>query len=380
MSDEAIAAARAHLNGHALPEQVDWAELFARDRSRDDWLVTDLWPRGRQISLTAPRKERKSLLMLYLAACLAIGRDPWTRRPVDPLSVCYLDFEMTEDDLLERIEDMEFDAAELDGLHYFLRPDMPMLDQPEGGKMLLEVIDAHHAEAVIIDTFSRVISTRDYTGHEVREFYRWSAQHVKARGVSLARLDHTGHSVTDRASGSSAKGADVDVGWVIHRGDEQSMMLEHHGLSRLGWVADHLGLTIHDDPLRFGRVAKMWIAGVTECVEEINKLHLPVDVSANAAFMALKDAKQGRRRAVVLQAVAYRKESGTTSGTTPSTSGTRNPGTTTPESGDNQGGYHPGYHRVPPPQADGYCGVPQRGTTVPGPDLPVDNPPQEPIF
>ena len=63
-----------------LPTAVDWAELFARDRTAGRLADRRPVARGRLISLTAPRKERKSLLMLYLAACLAAGRDPWTGR------------------------------------------------------------------------------------------------------------------------------------------------------------------------------------------------------------------------------------------------------------------------------------------------------------
>jgi hypothetical protein len=291
-----------------LPQPIDWAELFARDRASEDWLIPDVWPKGRMISLTAPRKERKSLLMLYLAACLAVGRNPWTQRTVAPVPVAYLDFEMTEDDLLERVEDMGFTAADLGQLHYFLRPELPMLDQPEGGKMLVELIDAYAVKAIVIDTFSRVVSTRDYIGHEVREFYRWSAQHVKARGVSLARLDHTGHGNTDRAAGTASKGADVDVGWVIHPGERDSLSLKHHGLTRVRWVPDIVDLAMLEEPLRFARAHHTWAPGTAECAADLDALGLPLDVSANAAQKALRDAGKGRKRNVVLDAVGWRRE------------------------------------------------------------------------
>ena len=86
-------------------------------------------------------KARKSLLMLYLASCLAVGRCPWTERPTDPVVVAYLDLEMTEDDLLERVEDMGLAPDQLGNLRYFLRPDLHRLDTPEGGKALLALLD-----------------------------------------------------------------------------------------------------------------------------------------------------------------------------------------------------------------------------------------------
>ena len=96
---------------------------------------------------------------------------PVDRPAVEPVVVVYLDLEMTEDDLLDRVEDMGF-GPDLANLRYFLRPDLPLLDTPEGGRALL---DAHQPAALVIDTFGRVIGGEDFTGADVRDFYRWSA-------------------------------------------------------------------------------------------------------------------------------------------------------------------------------------------------------------
>ncbi len=258
------------------------------------------------ISLTAERKHRKSLLMLYLAACLAIGRCPWTGRPVQPVVVVYLDLQMTEEDLLERVEDMGLGPDDLARVRYFLHPTLPLLDTREGGRALLDLLELHQPAALVIDTFSRVISGQDYTGADVREFYRWSAMHVKARGISLARLDHAGHTTKDRASGSSAKGADVDIGWVIHTGDAGAMRLRHHGLSRIGWVPEHLDLVMMEEPLAFRRAVRTWPSGTADAAADLDALGLPFGVGGNAAQKALRDAGKGRNRSVVLAAVAYR--------------------------------------------------------------------------
>jgi hypothetical protein len=298
--ERSVGALRTRTNGTAGRHwpALNWHDLFARDRSGPDWLVEDFWPRGRMISLTAPRKERKSLLMLYLAACLAVGRCPWTARKVDPVVVAYLDLEMTEDDLLERIEDMGFGPDDLSGLRYFLRPGLPLLDTPEGGRALLQLLDANEPEALIIDTFGRVISGEDYTGADVRAFYRWSAEHVKARGISVARLDHTGHNNATRAKGSAEKGADVDVGWVLSKGDDGTLRLEHHGLTRLSWVSDRIDLVMTQDPLTFRRALRSWPAGTAEVARQLEDLGLPLDVSGNVAQQALRAAGKGRNRSL----------------------------------------------------------------------------------
>lgn len=293
----------------ALPQPVDWGELFARTRSDEDWLVPKLWPRGRMVSLSAPAKARKSLLMLHLSACLAAGRDPWTGAPRDPRRVVYLDFEMTEDDIVERLDDMDLGPADLGNLRYFLHPELPRLDTPEGGKLLLAVLDEHQADALVIDTFSRVVSTVDWGGNEIREFYRWSAMHVKARGTSVARLDHVGHTERNRAAGSHAKGTDVDVGWVIHPGDADTLKLEHHGLTRVRWVPDHVDLVMTDDPLTFRLAAgTVWLPGTSDLAADIDALGLPLDASSREAQDALRQAGKGRKMAAIREAVKYRRE------------------------------------------------------------------------
>lgn len=304
-------AALAERNGEGsaiLPVPIEWHELFTKDRAPADWLIEGIWPRGRMISLTAPRKARKSLLMLYLAARLAIGRCPWTDRRMEPVRVAYLDYEMTEDDVLERLEDMRLGPDDLANLRYFLHPTLPMLDTPEGGRALLGVMAAHDPAAIVIDTYSRVVTTRDNTGHETREFYRWSAQHVKARGCSIARLDHTGHGDQTRAAGTAAKGTDVDVGWVIHPGDAHSMSLRHHGLTRMSWVPEKLDLTWTDEPLAFRRAARAYIEGTAECAADLDRLGISRNVSGNEAQRLLREAGRGRNRRVVLDAVSYRQE------------------------------------------------------------------------
>lgn len=293
----------------SLPIPVDWAVLFSRPRGVEDWLVPELWPRGRMISLSAPAKARKSLLMLYIAACLAAGRCPWTGQPREPVRVVYLDFEMTEDDLIERLEDMELGPDALGNLRYFLHPEVPHMDTPEGGKMLLAILDEHQAVALVIDTFSRVVSTTDWGGNEVREFYRWSAMHVKARGISIARLDHTGHTNTSRAAGTHAKGADVDVGWVIHPGDNETLKLEHHGLTRVRWVPAVVDLVMTEEPLTFRLAARRtWPPGTSDVAVDLNLLGLPLDATVKDAQAALRSANKGRNRTLIRDALKLRRE------------------------------------------------------------------------
>ena len=73
----------------------------------------------------------------------------------DRIDVLYLDYEMTEDDLAERLESMGYGPdTDLSHLHYALLPSLPGLDQPEGGRAVVDLARSVGAQLVIIDTSS----------------------------------------------------------------------------------------------------------------------------------------------------------------------------------------------------------------------------------
>jgi hypothetical protein len=94
---------------------VDWPAFWGRDRSQAEWVFPDVLARGRGHAIYAAHKEGKSLFLLYIAAKLATGKEP--------IVVIYLDYEMGEDDLSERLEDMGYGpGTDLSCLRYALFP------------------------------------------------------------------------------------------------------------------------------------------------------------------------------------------------------------------------------------------------------------------
>ena len=150
-----------------LPAPIDWDALFARE-NEIDWLVDDVWPAGRQLHIFAARKTGKSLLMLWMAANLAAGRDPFSGQAREHVRIAYLDYEMTEDDLLERVEEMGFMPDDLRGrLFYYLWPTIPALDTYDGGQALMRLLQRDEAAAVILDTMSPSGRRRGELGRHV---------------------------------------------------------------------------------------------------------------------------------------------------------------------------------------------------------------------
>jgi hypothetical protein len=117
---DAITSANGGAPARSSP--LDCHQVFARTVDDIDWIVPDLWPARRAISIVATYKAGKSLLMFYVAACLSRGLDPWTHRPQPPITVGYFDHEMTEDDVHERALDFGFAPDELASFKYYLSP------------------------------------------------------------------------------------------------------------------------------------------------------------------------------------------------------------------------------------------------------------------
>lgn len=290
----------------ALPEPIDWEALYKRETDAT-WLVEDVWPEGRQLHIFAARKTGKSLVMLWIAACLAAGRDPFNGQRQEPVRVIYLDYEMTEDDLLERVEEMGFAPENLTELRYYLWPALAPLDTPEGGRTLLAMVHRDEARAVVLDTVSRVVEGEENSNDTFRALYRNTGLHLKAEGVALARLDHEGHE-GGRSRGASAKADDVDVVWQLKATDDGLAFIKK--AARMSWIPERVDLVRKTEPMGFKRTANSWPAGTREKVDQLNRLGVPIDASKRAAREAIKTAGEAPgRNDVLLKALAFRRQS-----------------------------------------------------------------------
>jgi hypothetical protein len=147
-----------------------------------------------------------------MALALATGSPVLYRPAGDPLTVVYLDMEMTEDDLYGRAGDMGYGPdVDLSRLHYILLPSLPPLDTPEGGAALMEYVLEVGAQVVIVDTLARSVAGPESDVDTLRAFFRHTGLPLKAAGVTWARADNMGKDATKGVRGTSAKNDDVDI-------------------------------------------------------------------------------------------------------------------------------------------------------------------------
>jgi hypothetical protein len=236
----------APVNRSELAHIIDWATFWDSDQSDEDWLAYPIVPRGRAIALYAPAKAGKSTIVLAVAAAAATGRPILGHRVADPVTVLYLDYEMTSADLQQRLLELGYGPEDdLSRLKYALLPSLPPLDTIEGARAVLDLVDEHSADFVVVDTFGRAVAGEEDHADTVRAFYRHTGLTLKAKGVTYLRTDHAGKDVDRGMRGSSAKNDDVDLVWKLQRADTQQghavKLTRTH--SRISWVPETLTIS-----------------------------------------------------------------------------------------------------------------------------------------
>lgn len=287
---------------------VDWATFWQRE-AQQEWIAEPLVPVGRSVAVVGAGKAGKSLVLLDVAAAVATGRPILGQpNPHGPRSVLYLDYEQTNDDVVERLDAMGYGPDDdLSWLHYALLPSIDPLDAEAGGRYVLNAARAVGAEVVFIDTLARAVAGDENSADTYRSFYTCTGLLLKQAGVACVRADHTGHAEPGRARGSSAKADDVDVVWSLRATDEGVTLRRTH--SRVPWVPETVTLHRTEDPLRHElRGWSDWPAGTKAVAERLERLNVPVGASKREAAALLRSADgTGARMTVVAAAQRYRR-------------------------------------------------------------------------
>ena len=229
---------------------VDWPEFWTQDHTVAEWLAEPIIARHRAHAIFAPGGTGKSLLALWLAANIATGT-PIFGYSNQPATVLYLDYEMTADDLAERLQAMGYGPEhDLTRLRYALLPSLPSLDAADGGQAVHRLATLVGAELVIIDTFGRAVEGDENQADTVRAFYRHTGYLLKQDGIAFIRIDHAGKDLDKGQRGTSAKNDDVDIVWQMTRKTGNVYQMKTRK-ARMGWVPAQFELEMDDQPIRY---------------------------------------------------------------------------------------------------------------------------------
>lgn len=286
---------------------VDWPSFWEQDHTIADWLAEPLIASARAHAIFAPGGTGKSLLALWLSAAIATGT-PILGHAQPAHRVLYLDFEMTADDLAERLESMGYGPEhDLSKLRYALLPDLESLDSKIGGTQVARLAELVDADLVVIDTFGRAVAGDENEADTVRAFYRHCGIMLKKAGRAFVRIDHAGKDLERGQRGSSAKNDDVDVVWQMTRTGAELYTMKTRK-RRMGWVPEKLDLRMTDDPLTFTLAhAAPLPDGAAALVATLDEMGLAADLSSRATRAALTDAGVQASNAVLRAAVKERQ-------------------------------------------------------------------------
>jgi hypothetical protein len=215
---------------------IDWTNFWNEEHIQEDWIAYPLIARARQTALFAVAKVGKSYLSLACVAALCTGKPIFGRPAQPPVHVLYLDYEMTQGDLMERLEQLGYtDKDDLSHLHYALIPSLPPLNTYEGSAEVMKLVELTGAEVVVIDTTGRAVEGEENSADTYREFARTTGLALKAKGIALLRTDHAGKDKGKSGQrGSSAKNDDVDL--VYHMEREAHTIKLTRLFSRISWA------------------------------------------------------------------------------------------------------------------------------------------------
>lgn len=288
---------------------VDWDELWQHEAATEEWTAWPLVPKGRGVALWAPAKAGKSTIVLAVVAGAAAGLPILGRpNPNRPVNILYLDYEMTLDDLRERLEELGYGpGTDFSHLHYALLPSLPPLNTPEGAAELLALAKSVGAELVVIDTFSRANGGADENDAKTTQaFYDCTGKALKREGIAYLRTDHAGKDVERGQRGSSAKNDDVDVVWQLSRGDEGVMLKRTH--SRIPWVPESIPISrmVGTETITYAVTANdsIYPAGTKELAEKLDRISFPLTGTKDQARYAGIKA----RNTVLMAAIRYRRD------------------------------------------------------------------------
>lgn len=291
-------------------KMVDWDDLWQRPR-KADWVLEPVLPRGKAVNLYAPRGEGKSELALAMAAALATGRAILDQPAGDGVHVVYMDFEMGEDDLVDRLTDLGYGPGDdLYKLHYACLPEVPKLNTAEGGAVVVEVVRTHGAEVLVVDTLARVAEGEENSNDTWIGLANWCILPLKQSGdVTSLWLGHAGKDITKGERGGSAKGDAVDCIWKQTRGDGGSVVLRNEK-RRAGWVPEKVLLhrVESDGTIAYRKASDEWPSGTNVAVVELDAAGAPLDITRRDAAALLKEKGHGCRNEVVSAALRFRRQ------------------------------------------------------------------------
>ena len=274
---------------------VDWHAAWKGQPDAVEWLLEPLLEAGTVNALFGKPGAGKSLITLEIALQLVrVGH-----------VIVYVDQENRITDLVERLQAFGAEPGELDRLKLYSFAGLPPLDTIAGGVHLLALAATAGAALVVIDTTSRMVQGKENDADTFLALYRCSLVPLKARGITVLRLDHPGKDESRGQRGSSAKEGDVDTIWRLVQTAPAAFRLEREK-TRSGHGEAVVEMHRRFTPLRHEWTAREE-AAETKLAGQLDALGVPRNAGRPAARKALDAAGVKVSNAQLEAAIRLRK-------------------------------------------------------------------------
>ena len=235
--------------------EVNMTTIITAEFDDAQWLIEPIIPAHRAVALYAAGKTGKSLLVLDFVAAAASGRPILGDAPIEPIHILYVDQEMTQPDLQERLHDLGYtqpDPTLTEHLHYYQLAPWPPFDTAAGGQRLLQEALKTKAQLVVIDTLIRTLEGDENSADTIKDFTRYTGTPLKANDIALLRIDHAGKDPTRGQRGTSAKRDDVDVVWLLQLASGslpgKTMLTLKREAARIDWIQQDVSIVRNEGP------------------------------------------------------------------------------------------------------------------------------------
>lgn len=238
-------------------------------------------------------KQGKSLFVLNAALNVSQGKSFLGRQCVKR-RVAYLDFENSlEIHVKPRVEEMGFDpgfeleAESLSNLVYFSRQWFDDFDSANGGQQLLDLMEEHACEAIIIDTSMRRLKGANDSFDTLNAFYRHTLERLALAGYAVVPIEHTGRDTSKGMIGSSQKNAIADCAWKYERtSGTHKLTLD---VSRHPVREDTIEFALHKNPLRY-ELLESGLSNNARCAQYLASVDASLEITHKAAGDILRKA------------------------------------------------------------------------------------------
>lgn len=317
-------------NLEAIPATTA-AVLLAQPREPKRMLLGALAHQGHNVTVTARYKVGKSTVTENVTyACTTAGLF-LARFPVEhELRVTYLNYELDEDDMVNRIKRMGLDAAALDRLQVInLRGHRLPITMPAGRSWLTARLIDHATDVMIIDPFGAAFAAaggeNENDNAEVRRFLIALDEIKRNSGVQSSFMPvHTGRGEQtegdERGRGATVVDDWADVRMILTKDDKGCRYLRTEGRamdleeSKLGFDGDtgRLMLATSDMGVNRSRARNQEHLDAVVAVVKVNPGMITRELRLQLGALGVKsnEAKDAARDRAVLEKLIHVHQKG----------------------------------------------------------------------